>query len=82
MERDVIKKANEIIKDIEIKEKEIEYLKDYVAKGVTVYFKREPDYGCGLKFSDPLMLGVREVLDLIDRRRNSIDELERKLAEL
>ena len=82
MERDIIKKANKIIKDIEVKEKEIEYLKDYVAKGVTVYFEREPAYGCGLKFSDPLSLDVKEVLDLIDRRRNSIDELERKLSEL
>ena len=82
MERDVIKKANEIIKNIETLEKEIEYLKDYVAKGVTVYFEREPDYGCGLKFSDPLMLTVEEVLDLIEKREKSIDELERNLSEL
>ena len=82
MNRDVIKQANEMIEKIETLRKEIEYLKDYVAKGVTVYFEREPDYARGLKFSDPLMLTVEEVLDLIEKSEKSIEELERKLTEL
>ncbi len=79
MNRETIEKANEIIKKIKKLEKEIEHLEDYIIKGTIVYFERHPDYGCGLKFSDPLVLTAEEIQILIAKRKESINKLEKKL---
>ena len=79
MNREIIEKANEIVKKIKKLEKEIEYLEDYIIKGATVYFERQPDYGCGLKFSDPLTLTTEEIQILIEKRKESINKFEKEL---
>lgn len=82
MDRQTIKKANEIIEKIETMKKEINYLKEYIKKGVTVYFKRETDFLYSFIFSDPLILTVDDVLCLIGIREQSIEKLEEELKKL
>lgn len=82
MDRQTIDKANKIIKKIETMQEKINYLKKYIEKDITVYFKRNPDSIYAFPAYDPLILTAEDVLSLIKQRKKSIKKFEEELDKL
>lgn len=64
-------------------EKEIDCLKEYVEHGVIIYFKTNLDYKyASFTGLSPFTLTVEDIPYLIDKRKDSIEKLEKELSKL
>lgn len=84
MERESIKKANEILKSIQKNEAAIEILKYYEESGATLYTEndcRTNVFGC-LKIPQPVSLDAWEVRLILRNKERRLRDLENQLERM
>jgi len=84
MEREIIGKANEIMKLIEENEKSVSVLQKYAESGKTLYTERYLSYGLfhDDNYPKPINLEGWEIRLMIHQKKQRIAALERQLEQL
>lgn len=82
MQKELIDKANDIIRLIEKNEKAIEELSKYAESGKTFYTEERYPYSCGGSFPQPIEFEDWEIRLIIHQKKQRLNALKVQLERL